>query len=77
MRSFTAMALSALLLLQLHGPLAEETEPQPGDSERAPVEVVPDDDMEAAADAPASGDDRFLPTDRIRYDQEVDYPTDI
>lgn len=27
--------------------------------------------------APVRSDDRFMPTDRLRHDQEVDYPTDI
>lgn len=30
-----------------------------------------------AAVEPRSGDDSFLPTDQLRHDQEVDYPTDI
>ncbi len=76
MRSLTTVALTALLL-QLPVSFAEETESQQDDSDPAPVAVLPDEDMESAADASASGDDRFLPTDRIRYDQEVDFPTDI
>jgi hypothetical protein len=32
---------------------------------------------ERERDSQAASDDHFVPTEQLRYDQEVDYPTDI
>ncbi|MCC5887140.1 MAG: hypothetical protein JJT88_11975 [Gammaproteobacteria bacterium] len=71
-----ALVLLLILALSALGLRADE----------ASEEVTTDDQAQSrAAEAPPpvapvetrGGDDSFLPTDRLRHDQEVDYPTDI
>lgn len=78
MRSFM---LILVLALASAGPTAgEDVESTEG---TAAAEGAEQASTEASGDAPAApvsevrSDDRFLPTERLRYDQEVDYPTDI
>ncbi len=70
-----ALILIALLLL----PLAWITADEPAEARDPESEAsaeLPAQDSEAPVSV-ARSDDGFLPTDRLRYDQEVDYPTDI
>lgn len=79
MRYLTAILL--LLVVVLAGPLRSQESSQPTVSaeedavERLPG-TSPDADADADSERPGSRDG-FLPTERLRHDQEVDYPTDI
>jgi len=66
------LVLLLLLTLSNLGLRADETDPEADTAAASAEERPPVTPVEAG-----SGDDSFLPTDRLRYDQEVDYPTDI
>ena len=81
MRYLTAILL--LLVVVLAGPLRSQESSQPTVSaEEDAVERLPgtntgqDAGADAESERPGSRDG-FLPTERLRHDQEVDYPTDI
>ncbi|TVS16740.1 MAG: hypothetical protein EA417_08805 [Gammaproteobacteria bacterium] len=69
------LILLALLLLPLAWITADEPAEAPDvESETSPE--IPAQEREAPVSV-VRDDDGFLPTDQLRYDQEVDYPTDI
>ena len=69
------LSLSALGLRADESSEGSDTESAAGDVvEAAPSEPRP---PPAPVEVSTPADDSFLPTDQLRYDQEVDYPTDI
>jgi len=75
-----ALIVLLIFILPALGLRADEpTEGEASEAVRADAnEASASEQSPAPAPVEASNpDDSFLPTDQLRYDQEVDYPTDI
>lgn len=71
-----AALVAALLLMGLQ-PAGLQAQSADEDSAAPPARAEADErDAEAEPPPPASGD-QFTPTERLRHDQEVDFPVDI
>ena len=62
-----------LLVGLLHAPLLAD---EPSETDAPPSAEAGTEADDEARDAPPSSDD-FRPTEQLRWDQEVDFPTDI